>query len=110
MCSTRRPDFCDPPRIMKTTTLQLGNSVNQSHVRLAFLLIPLACFALSSLARAVCNEGCLTNNNTVLGDDALLNNSGFYNTAVGFQALLNNISSQNTAVGFQALLNNTGCC
>src|SRR2546421_8022740 len=61
---------------MKTTTLRLRNSVNRSHVRLAFLLIPLACFALSTRARAVCNEGCLTNNNTVLGDDALLNNTG----------------------------------
>src|SRR5436309_7748002 len=84
------------------TTLRLRKSIARSPLRLALLLIPLAlaCFALSTTARAVCQDGCLTNNNTVLGDDALLNNSGFYNTAVGFQALLNNISSQNTAVGF----------
>src|SRR6266446_9963437 len=93
---------------MKTTTLRLRNSVNRSHVRLAFLLIPLACFALSSRARAVCNEGCLTNNNTVLGDDALgSNTTGSRNTAVGFNALLNNTTSTgNTAVGWLALSNN----
>ena len=93
---------------MKTTTLRLRNSVNRSHVRLAFLLIPLACFALSSRARAVCNEGCDSNNNTVLGEEALgSNRSGINNTAVGFNALLNSAtSSGNTAVGYQALVNN----
>ena len=93
---------------MKTTTLPLRNSVNRSHVRLAFLLIPLACFALSPRARAVCNEGCDSNNNTVLGEEALgSNRSGINNTAVGFNALLNSAtSSGNTAVGYQALVNN----
>jgi hypothetical protein len=33
---------------------------------------------------------CLTNENTVLGEDALLNNSGFNNTANGFNALYSN--------------------
>src|SRR5262249_23197056 len=54
---------------MKTTTLQLRNSVNRSNVRLAFLLILLACIAPSSQVRAVCQEGCDTvNANTFLGD------------------------------------------
>jgi hypothetical protein len=76
----------------------------------AFLLIPLVltCFALSPQARAVCQEGCLTNENTVLGEDALLNNLGIQNTAVGWSALLNNSNgSFNTAIGQNALLNNT---
>jgi trimeric autotransporter adhesin len=93
---------------MKTTTLQLTNLVNRSHVRLAFLLIPLACFVLSPQARAVCQEGCLTNNNTVLGDDALLNNTGTDNTALGFDALyFNTIGFHNAASGAYALFSNT---
>jgi hypothetical protein len=79
--------------------------------RLHFLILglALACFGLSPHARAVCQEGCLTINNTVLGDDALLNNtSGFDNTAIGFRALLSNTSgSDNTAIGYQALNSNT---
>jgi len=93
---------------MKTTTLQLKHSVNRSHVRLAFLLISLGCFALSPTARAVCQEGCLTDNTTVLGDDALLNNTGTDNTAIGFDALFTNTTGfNNTAVGSNALFNNT---
>ncbi len=86
------------------------DSINLSPVRLAFLLIPfvLACFGLSPQARAVCQEGCLTDNNTLLGDDALLNNTGSNNTAVGFNALLSNTTgSHNTANGFVALYSNT---
>jgi hypothetical protein len=73
------------------------------------IALMLGCFALSPQARADCNKGCLTNENTVLGEDALLNNStGFENTAVGFNALLSNTSGlQNTAIGFSALLSNT---
>jgi hypothetical protein len=37
------------------------------------IALTLGCFALSPQARAVCQEGCLTNDNTVLGDNALLN-------------------------------------
>jgi Chaperone of endosialidase len=95
---------------MKTTTLQLGNSVNRSHVRLAILLITLACFALSPMARAVCQEGCDAGvNNTFLGHDALINNTtGFRNTAVGFDALLSNTAGiLNTASGDSALASNT---
>jgi hypothetical protein len=75
----------------------------------SFLLIPLAlgCFALSPQARGTCRHGCLPIQNTVLGNDALLNNTtGIDNTAIGFNALLNNTTGvDNTAVGFNALLN-----
>jgi hypothetical protein len=94
---------------MKTTTLQLRSSVNRFHVRLAFLLVPLACFALAPQARAVCQQGCdLTSGNTFLGDDALANNVGALDTAVGASALANNTTgSNNAAIGFQALNSNT---
>jgi trimeric autotransporter adhesin len=93
---------------MKKITLQLTNSMNRSHVWLGFLLIPLAWLALSPQARATCQEGCLTNSNTVLGDDALISNTGGQNTAVGFNALFSNTSgSVNTAVGSWALYANT---
>jgi Chaperone of endosialidase len=94
---------------MKMTILQLRNSVNRFHVRLVFLLIPLACFALAPQAGATCQEGCLTNSNTVLGDDALISvTTGFDNTALGFEAL-NSLTtgSANTATGWTALLDNT---
>jgi len=102
--------------------------MNRSRLRRALLLIPLAlaCFVLSPAARAACQEGCLTNDNTVLGEDALLNNTfGDSNTAVGFNALFDNTTGSfntangsealsvnttgfgNTATGFDALLNNT---
>jgi hypothetical protein len=95
---------------MKTTTLQLQNLMNASR-SCAFLLIPLvlACFALSPQARATCQEGCLTNANTVLGDDALLNNIGGHdNTAIGSFALFNNTTGyDNAAIGVMALTANT---
>src|SRR5262249_56733112 len=96
-----QPDFCNPLCIMKTTTLQLRNSVNWSPLRLAFLLIPFACFALSPQVRADCREGCdLGNFNTFLGDDALgESTSGFFNTAIGLDALLRNTANNNTAIG-----------
>jgi hypothetical protein len=73
-----------------------------------FIALTLACFALSQQARAVCQEGCLTNANTVLGDDALVNNTtGVFNTATGFDALrFNTNGGDNTATGVFALLNN----
>jgi trimeric autotransporter adhesin len=84
---------------MKTTT-------NITYPVLA--LFALGCFALSPQARAVCREGCLSSNNTVLGDDAFFSNiSGYDNTAIGFQALYNNTGGQgNTATGHTALFNN----
>jgi trimeric autotransporter adhesin len=72
------------------------------------IALTLGCFALSPQARAVCQEGCLTNQNTVLGDDALLNNSGSFNTATGFQALFSNTGgSFNTSTGVESLYSNT---
>ncbi len=54
----------------------------------ALAVVALACFALSPTAQAACQEGCLTNANTVLGDDALFSlTSGIQNTAMGFHAL-----------------------
>jgi hypothetical protein len=85
-------------------------SMNRPRWRRGFVLIAfiLACFALSPQARATCQEGCLTNDNTVLGDDALLNNIGSANTATGFQALFSNTTGiENTAVGWRALQGNT---
>ena len=94
---------------MKTATLRSKNSANRLSRQLALLFIPLAlaCFALSPQARATCQDACLTNNNTVQGDDALISNmTGGDNTAVGFQALYSNtFGSNNTATGFSALQN-----
>jgi hypothetical protein len=113
---------------MKMITSATRNSINHAPYQLALLFIPLALawLALSSQARATCQEGCLTNLNTVLGDDALISNisgtgntaigrktlfnntTGFWNTAVGLDALLSNTSGlSNTAIGLEALENNT---
>jgi hypothetical protein len=83
---------------------------NGSPLRVSLLIaFVLASFALSPHARATCQEGCLTNENTVLGDDALLNNTGSANTAIGFNALYSNTSGfNNTATGAFALASNTG--
>jgi trimeric autotransporter adhesin len=73
------------------------------------IALTLGCFALSPQARAVCQQGCLTNFNTVLGDNALVSNTtGSFNTAIGFAALVRNTTgSSNTASGLQALEQNT---
>jgi hypothetical protein len=90
------------------------------------IVLALVCFALSPQARAVCQEDCLTNQNTAFGDNALVNlvsgvantalggialefnTDGHYNTAVGFGALeFNATGSENTAIGYGALPNNT---
>ena len=85
--------------------------MNHPPLRRCFLLIPLVlvCFALSPQARAVCQDGCLTSDNTVQGDDALISlTTGFSNTALGFNALFSNtIGRENTATGAQALSDNT---
>src|SRR5438132_3492937 len=74
----------------------------------AFALFMFACFAFSPQAAATCQEGCLTNANTVLGDDALTSNTGTDNTAAGSQALFSNTTgSFNTASGTAALFSNT---
>ena len=93
---------------MKMITSATRNSINHPPYQLALLFIPLALawLALSPQARATCRHGCLPVQNTVLGNDALLNNTtGIDNTAVGFNALLNNTTGvDNTAIGFNALL------
>jgi Chaperone of endosialidase len=73
------------------------------------IALMLGCFALTPQARAVCQQGCLTNNNTVLGDDALIDNTtGFNGTALGFGALSRNTTGvSNTAIGNGALNFNT---
>ena len=96
---------------MKTTTLPSKHSMNQSPVRLAFLFISLAlaCFVLAPQARATCQKGCLTDRNTVLGEDALFSlATGVNNTAIGSNALFNLATGGNTtAIGFKALFNDT---
>jgi hypothetical protein len=88
------------------TILRLRNSMNCSPLG-AFLLIPLvlACFALSPQAQATCQEGCLIDINTFLGDDALFNfTGGEVTTAIGGAALYNiGVSDNNTAIGGYAL-------
>jgi Chaperone of endosialidase len=75
----------------------------------AFALFAFAWFTLAPQARAVCQQGCLTNSNTVLGDDALVNNTtGTANTATGVAALhFNRTGDNNTATGNDALQFNT---
>jgi uncharacterized coiled-coil protein SlyX len=94
---------------MKTKTSLTRNSMNRTPLR-ALLLIPLTliCFALSPQARAVCQEGCLRNDNTAIGKNALISTTGSQNTANGFQALFSNtIGNSNTAIGWEALTFNT---
>ena len=91
------------------TTIQSANSMYHSRLT-ALLLLPLMLgyFALVPQAQAACQEGCLTNDNTVLGDDALLNTTGGDNTAIGAHALHSNTTGfYNTASGNFALDANT---
>ena len=73
------------------------------------IALTVVCFALAPQARATCQDACLTNNNTVHGDNALISNTtGFSNTAIGSQALYYNTTGWgNTATGNGALSGNT---
>jgi hypothetical protein len=74
------------------------------------IALTLVCFALSPQARAVCQQDCLGNQNTVLGNDALihLGDLGVANTAIGYFALERNTDgSYNTGIGAFALQFNT---
>ncbi len=73
------------------------------------IALTLGCFALSPQARADCQEGCIRDFNTVLGEDALSSlTTGGYNTAMGHSALYSNTwGFWNTASGWQALYSNT---
>jgi hypothetical protein len=98
-------------RTKNMKTLHLTKSIGWSPVRLGLLLIPLALvsLALSPHAGAVCEEGCDTNGNTFLGNDALSSTTtGAENTATGNSALFHNTEgSNNTASGSGALTGNT---
>ena len=96
---------------MKTKTSATRNSINHAPYQLALLFIPLALawLALSTQAQATCQQGCLANQNTALGEDALISNTtGNDNTAIGFQALTSNTTGDlNVAIGNLTLSNNT---
>ena len=57
---------------------------------LAFALFVFACFAVSPASASDLSRRLLNEQHHVLGDDALLNNTGTDNTAIGFNTLLNN--------------------
>jgi hypothetical protein len=103
----------NPLCMMKTKTSARTTSMNRScracgTVPAVLLALALVWFAPSPQARAVCQEGCLTNDNTALGDDVLLSNTGSDNTAIGFNALYGNTDGiNNTAIGSAALFSNT---
>jgi hypothetical protein len=72
------------------------------------IAILIICLASVQNAQATCQQGCLTNGNTVLGDDALPSTTpGFFNTAIGLDALFRNTANNNTAIGASALAGNT---
>jgi hypothetical protein len=74
----------------------------------ALALFAVVCCALAPQARGTCQEGCLTNNNTALGEDALINATGPTNTAIGFNALVSDTTGNgNMAAGALALFSNT---
>jgi hypothetical protein len=81
---------------------------NKKATPLFTLAIVLACLAFPPRARADCRDGCASDANTFLGDNALSNNTGGFNTAVGSGALgLNTTGADNTANGAEALFFNT---
>src|SRR5450432_4171413 len=70
------------------------------------LIMSAVIFSISPLIYAQCPEICDSNENTALGQGALIDNTtGLRNTGLGSQALQNN--NGNTAIGYVALLNNT---
>jgi hypothetical protein len=88
------------------------NSLTQSkHTTIlpVVIAVVLACFALTPVTDAQCPQICDSNQNTAVGDSALISNTaGVDNTAIGFQALTNNTTgNENTATGWEALLTNT---
>jgi hypothetical protein len=94
-------------------SLILSASARQRSLRIsrscgAFLsLVAMACWGATPAAQAECREGC-DGDNTFLGEDALLANSGTLDTAVGYLALNENVfGSWSTAVGAYALANST---
>jgi len=77
-------------------------------MKIKSLIIASVMLGLSQLGWAQCPEICDGNDNTALGQSALVSNfGGMNNTAVGFQALQFSNADGNTATGFQALRSNT---
>ena len=95
-------------KIQSLFTSYIHRSLKRSALLPVLLL--LVCFALSPQARAICQQGCdLTNGNTFLGDDALVNNElgAAANTAIGENALFSNVRGyRNTATGAGSLYSN----
>src|SRR4029453_9717241 len=75
------------------------------------ILVALACFGMSPLARAVDPppDGGYPNGNTAEGDNGLFSLTfGVNNTASGFEALFSNtIGGDNTAIGVNVLRSNS---
>jgi hypothetical protein len=98
---------------MKTTTLTISSSINDSVLRWALIFIPLVlmCVVLVPRAGAVTPppDGGYPGFNTAEGDSALQDlTNGVANTAVGLGALFHDTAgSNNTAVGFEPLFSNT---
>jgi hypothetical protein len=70
----------------------------------SILIVAVVMFSLSPFIYAQCPQICDGNQNTALGQSALVNNTASENTAVGFQALQNNTEGLvNTAIGANAL-------
>jgi hypothetical protein len=86
------------------------NSRSRLPLPCRFFLIALICalFAVPLTAHAVCEEGCLNGEHTVLGEDALFSiTTGTENVAVGYEALHDTTSGlNNTATGHSALHGN----
>src|SRR5260370_27403604 len=101
---TPKPRRGSTPRVQPK-----GNSLKRKTniIHCAFLLVALICFALLPKAQAACEQGCLSNANTALGKDALINVIGSENTPNGFEALLaKTTGNSNTATGWGALTAN----
>ena len=86
------------------------NSRSRLPLPCRFFLIALICalFAVPLTAHAVCEEGCLNGEHTVLGEDALFSiTTGTENVALGYEALHDTTSGlNNTATGHSALHRN----